>query len=63
VAVALIGLTLLPGGVTLDTYREFFAETLPGIARPDEAHNVIGSPAFVLSKLATGSAHQNVMPN
>lgn len=62
VAVALIGLTLLlPGGVTLDTYREFFAETLPRIARPDETHNVIGSPAFVLSKLAfwLGASERN----
>src|SRR5207253_3176998 len=44
-ALALILLTLaLPGGVTIDTYRQFVVTALPQVARPADAL-VIGSPA------------------
>ncbi|MEP7286770.1 MAG: hypothetical protein ABI947_13500 [Chloroflexota bacterium] len=51
-----IGATLiLPGGVTLDTYRHFVTDALPQVARPADTlnlPNVIGSPAFVSSLVA-----------
>ncbi len=52
VALALIILTiLLPGGVTVETYRQFVAAALPQVARPADAL-VIGSPAFVAGAIA-----------
>ena len=54
-ATAMIGLTLiLPGGVTLDTYRRFVSEALPQVARPD-ADLIIGSPAYVAGSLVPDS--------
>lgn len=49
---SLIVLTLLlPGGVTLDTYRDFFTQALPQVARPADGV-VIGSPAFMAAVIA-----------
>ncbi len=51
---ALIGVALtliLPGGVSLDTYRQFVQETLPQVASPAD-QLVIGSPAFTAGALA-----------
>jgi hypothetical protein len=46
-AVLLLLLTIiLPGGVTLDTYREFVVDVLPQVADPSIMDS-IGSPAFV----------------
>ena len=53
-ALLLIGATLiLPGGVTLDTYQRFVTDALPKVARPGDAIEVIGSPAFVFAVIAT----------
>jgi hypothetical protein len=52
ISVQLVILTvLLPGGVTLDTYRQFVTVALPQVAQPADAL-VIGSPAFTAATLA-----------
>jgi hypothetical protein len=59
IAAALTVLTLvLPGGVTIDTYREFFSVTLGRVASTAEVL-VIGSPAYAVGAFVyaqTGSA-------
>ncbi len=48
----LIGASLLfPGGVTLDTYREFFSQALPQVAQAGDPLAVNGSPAFAAATL------------
>jgi hypothetical protein len=50
---ALVLTVIIPGGVTLDTYREFFTAALPQVAQPTTTDLVTsGSPAFVASWLA-----------
>ncbi|HVO42872.1 MAG TPA: hypothetical protein VMT34_09620 [Aggregatilineales bacterium] len=52
IAVAAVLVTLvLPGGVTLETYRAFLGEALPQVARPSDGL-VIGSPAFAAAAIA-----------
>jgi hypothetical protein len=52
IVLLLLGLTiLLPGGVTLDTFRKFVTVALPQVAQPADAL-VIGSPAFTAATLA-----------
>jgi hypothetical protein len=52
IALLLLALTiLLPGGVSLDTYRQFVTVALPQVAQPADAL-VIGSPAFTAATLA-----------
>jgi len=52
-ATTLIAVSLvLPGGITLDTYRDFITQALPKVAMPSSGLSVVGSPAFTAASIA-----------